>query len=1255
MRRKVKGNSFRSGAAIQLLFLLAAAPTLYAQNHLRSKDAYVQREGDEWVVGTSAVEKRVRLAGGRFSSLSLRNKISGQEYQDGNNPYDEIRFSAGGQDVSGLTWQWTLGSDHISTGNQGELQLDIELISASIRVTKHYVVYPGTAVIREWMTLDNSSTKPVQISRVEFLHSRLLTSLAPDLQFNYLTGGGNYNGSQLLKSEPVSSNYRRTLDSNGGIQPGNYSSYLPLIFLLNRNAHEGLAVGWDYLGHWRFAIGDQEGFPTGFRLELAGFEKDLAPGAQIETPKIFMAPFSGGVDELGNQLLDWQYGYLWEFTNSEYFAKTRWAVDWPDPWVGEGGTPSADNWGRRLALDLRYVDLARETGTDILWDDAGWYDKWGTWNGPEWRRTNDYLRKHGMRWVLWYPTFLATAESKVAQQHPDWMIPGQEVLEQSISATADWQSQLLNEGVSTWGDFQWRYDIAPAASANDTDALAADQNFRNLLQRFKSDHPQSGIDACDGGGRWISYDIARLAESGEYTDGGVGPYSSYYTALLVPPDKLHNVVDFDHTYYDPATDRTHLAMNPTWYRDPGDGPDVEAIRKDWEIYHYLVAQGVAGRWSHVFRPAVDHDDAIWYFQRMNRDSSKGVIIAKHVKHGATYFVISRLSKPSPDLTDQYRGGAGEMNTVTTTSAASIDTGLYEDPVDGTVRFYGVPGQGFGPLNVKYQSSADDESLVTSIVKIGADRRVGDHFFGMELQVDEPMIVTQLGQFDPGNNHGTYTLSLVRADDGKVLGTVELDMSPIHPDAMGFKYARLRQPIRLEASSKPVVIYPRGLSPAEIYDVRASASGLQLHQTGSQLMTSGVSLDKVAAGELIFLNLPHYPGSGTDHVPPSTPTEVKKRLGTNLGAEGIELTWSPSQDDNWISYYEIKKNGTPIGRSAKGTFFFDHSSSARKDIDAGFEVVAVDGDGNRSPAATAQKVAGEPAIYEALGDFSPTQSGGQWTYEEAAQDGLYRDLIWDKGGYEGRWTGSGLGRIGRIWMQPSAQYDLSRTFTVPAAGVVSSSGIVRKDPSAENRSSCFVRILQNSRQVWPAEGWAEVSPNYSIPTSYQITDLRVSAGDKIRFIVKHNGQNRADPIVWDPAIVILSTESTSRSDSRYLGCLPKASSAAPIRSRPPRNVSVDPPNPIRKCCGCSKNSPGTTLVSNCSRSIWTYSGVRPILSRGKTVVPRRLSSQSSSGRPARNALTSARFFSSKPRARSRTRSRLSSAIIARSSAGCTGLP
>ena len=1133
-------NSTCVSILIALLILCGARGLLFSQTDLKSGDGYLRREGSEWIFGTSLVERRVRLSGGKFSLVSLRNKLSNHEFQDRASTSSEIELLANGRDVSAMGWQWTLHDQHMSKGTQGELQLDLVLESDSVRLTKHYVIYPGTAVIREWMNIENVSRQLVQLSHVEFLHIEILSSAARDARFNYLTGGGNYNGSQLLKSEPMAPRYKRRLDSNGGIQPGNYSSYLPLTFLLSRDATDGLAVGWDYLGHWRFDISAQDGGPLGVDLELAGFAKDLAPGEQVETPKVFIAPFSGGVDELGNQLLDWQYAYLWTFTNSEYFAKARWAIDWPGPWVGNGGTPSADNWGRRLALDLRYVDLLRETGTDVLWDDAGWYDKWGTWNGPNWKRTNDYLRKHGMKWVLWYPTFLATSESKVAQTHPDWLIPGQETLEQSISGTADWQKQLLDTAVSEWGDFQWRYDIAPAASANDTDALAADQNFRALLERFKTDHPQSGIDACDGGGRWISYDIARLAESGEYTDGGVGPYSSYYSSLLIPPDKLHNVVDFDHTYYDPSTDRTHLAMDPTWYRDPGDGPDVESIRKDWEIYHYLVSQGVAGRWSHVFRPKVEHDDAIWYFQRMNRDSSKGIILTKHSKQGAGYYVISRLSMHSQSLTDKYRGAAGDMNVVATTSAASLNTGIYEDPVDGAFRYYGVPGQEFGPLNVKYQkvgneAGVSDESLVTKIARFGADELVADRYFGMELELDRPMTVTQLGQFDPGNNRGTYTLSLVRADDGRTLATVDLDMSQTHPDALGFKYARLSHPILLEASSKPVVIYPRGLLPFETYDVRAYVSGLHLRETGAQLMSGGISLDKIAAGELVFLNLPHYPGSGTDHVPPATPTNVIKRLGTNLGAEGIELTWSPSQDDNWLSYYEVHKNGMLIGKAATGTFFFDHSDSARGDLDARFEVVAVDGDGNRSSASAAQKTAGEPLVYEALGDFSRVHSahfGNQWAYEEQVEDGSYRGLTWNSGGYEGRWTGSGLGVIGRIWMQPSAQYDLSRTFIVPSAGVASTAGLIRKDPSAEDQASCFVRITLNERQVWPAAGWAEILPQYDIPTRYDIANLRVSAGDKVRFLVKHNGANRADPIVWDPAIVIRDSADSSTTASAF---------------------------------------------------------------------------------------------------------------------------
>ena len=439
--------------------------------------------------------------------------------------------------------------------------------------------------------------------------------------------------------------------------------------------------------------------------------------------------------------------------------------------------------------------------------------------------------------------------------------------EQSIPETALWQKTLLDKGVADWHDFQWRYDIAPAASSTDTKLLAADQNFRELIERFKTSHPASGVDACDGGGRWISYDLARLAESGEYTDGGVGPYSGYYTSLLVPPDKLHNVSDFDHTYYVPASDHVHLSLDPTWYRDPGDGPDVEAIRKDWEIYHYLIAQGVAGRWSHVFRPPVKNDDPIWYFQRMDARGAKGIIIAKHAKAGAEYFVVS---KPlSNTAADRYEGGPWQMPNVSTTSSATLDTGIYSDPTDGGYGYYGVPGEEYGPLSFRYNEHGREQSFVTQFDRHGVVSNVTGKAFGLALQTSsEPLTVSELGQYDPGTNAGIYSLMLVRAADKSVLATATLDMKYAHADPLGFKYAKLAKPITLSPDrDTPVTIFPRGLQPQATYDVRTYKTKRHEQRLGSDLMQKGITLPEIVAGELIFLNLPDYPGSGTDTVAP----------------------------------------------------------------------------------------------------------------------------------------------------------------------------------------------------------------------------------------------------------------------------------------------------------------------------------------------------------------------------------------------------
>jgi hypothetical protein len=98
--------------------------------------------------------------------------------------------------------------------------------------------------------------------------------------------------------------------------------------------------------------------------------------------------------------------------------------------------------------------------------------------------------------------------------------------------------------------------------------------------------------------------------------------------------------------------------------------------------------------------------------------------------------------------------------------------------------------------------------------------------------------------------------------------------------------------------------------------------------------------------LIYLNLPLHPGSKFDKEPPTAPAEVHKQAAENMGYPGVELTWKAGSDNNWVSFYDVYRNGQAIDRVAKGTYYFDHSAGA--DLSAKYEVCTVDGSGNASP-------------------------------------------------------------------------------------------------------------------------------------------------------------------------------------------------------------------------------------------------------------------------------------------------------------------
>ena len=185
-----------------------------------------------------------------------------------------------------------------------------------------------------------------------------------------------------------------------------------------------------------------------------------------------------------------------------------------------------------------------------------------------------------------------------------------------------------------------------------------------------------------------------------------------------------------------------------------------------------------------------------------------------------------------------------------------------------------------------------------------------------------------------------------------------------------------------AAPRPVTIWPKALNAAAEYQVCFQESDRHERRTGADLMKAGIHLEKMEPGELIYLNLPDHPGSKSYQAPPFAPAGVRKREMANMGYPGIELTWNPSRDQHWVSYYEIARGGSVIDKVAKGTYYFDHSAGAS--LGDAYAVRAVNGGGMRSPQTVAQGPVGRAARVLDDAPGPGIAFTGEWRWETGLQ-------------------------------------------------------------------------------------------------------------------------------------------------------------------------------------------------------------------------------------------------------------------------------
>ncbi len=796
----------------------------------RSGDAYVRQRGSHWILGTSKAEREVALDSGHFSLLRFKNLVNGHEYVQGAS--DIFEFELDGRKVNGMSQIWILDRVKTETVGQGEILLTIVAHDQYVEVSKNYLLYPGESILQEWLTVKNLSGHSVRLGDPSFLRMQILQREVSQIDFSYMTGGMCFWGSWILKTQPLTAAFARLFDSTdpaecfaGSACPQGWSAgnsiYAPIQVYFNRKTKDGVFVGWDYMGRWASSVGNYNGGPVNVTLKVSGYSQVVPDGGVVETPKAFTGAFEGDLDAMGDQMLDYQYRYKWDYTRQDYFPAVQMLGNWMNGASGfDPKHPREDvepiSTYRKV---FRMADLMRYVGADIYWRDYGWWDIAGDWNGPDFEETGRYLSKYGIKQTIYTIVYNAQQGSKVVTDHPDWAVfrggdfAGQYYLDQSKPAVTDWELDVLNKQVRRWGDFQWRKDDRAtfAPGPDFTPLLAQDQNFRQLLQNFLIANPGSSFHGCNGGGNDLGYEALRMATAWQYSDGCVGRFRVYYPSYLFPPDKLENMPD----NWDPAKYNKEEWRGLLWSSFPMTGDTLEldkmeGIRTLIDIYHYLAKEGVVGRWVKIYHPPVTGDTPDWYLQRMSRDNRKGIIMPGH------------------------------------------------------------------------------------------------------------------------------------------------------------------------ALKTPITIFPRGLLAEEKYNVSYQESQASQDRIGADLMSNGISFKTVPDGELIYLNLPMHPGSMSDKISPTAPGRVVKGIGTHMGYRGVELSWIPGADNNWISYYEVFRNGIAVEKVAKGTFYFDHSAGA--DLAARYEVASVDGSGNSSERAEAQ---GGPQVRSLIADDASGNlkyAGGGWQHQ-----------------------------------------------------------------------------------------------------------------------------------------------------------------------------------------------------------------------------------------------------------------------------------
>lgn len=692
----------------------------------RSRDAYFDVKGGDFVIGTGRVEKVLSLTGeGVFYLKSYVDKTTGRNLAEpGSILSDEFSVTLDGKFISGNSGGFEPAGTESKVLAQGELETVIKLRGGDLSIERHYVAYPETTVIQEWTVYINNSNKVMKLTRPSLFTQRILHEDRRDENFLYMTGGANFTGSCTLKSVPLTEGLIRDFDSRGEPEMSEVDGrcvnewhprmngtgvWFEFFGLHNRKNNTGWFLNFDYQGWWKAGFTSRDG-----NTALAGWcellDYPLKPGESMRIAPAMTGISHGDLDDMGNDINGYIYAYKWDYTRDAYFNRTNLTI-WREAPLKEKA--------------FKMVEAARYIGYERLWVDDFWFDAKGNYNpifGDDFKELNAYLKANGLLFRLWMPPWHADRLSKVWLDHPDWMLDFHGnwynwSIDMSKEEAYQWILDMLNRKQKQFGVYDLRVDGDPVMMWNDgsfdnqaqgswNGNFKQSENFYRLYREFKDANPEAGLDGCSSGAHTLTIESVRYVDQQQITDGNCGHMGGYWTTMIMPIDKHQGMpVGGDRQRgwheYDPGLANFFsapgaLMQNPEkgWTEEV-----LEGCRKELELFYWLRAQGVYGRHVKVYRPLLTYGDPSFILQRMTGDQRRGmVMISGHSRNpilGKHADIFPKGLLPDAEYrVESLRGGIAE---IVKNGDEWMKGGIHLDTVlPGELIFlnlHGRPGQG----------------------------------------------------------------------------------------------------------------------------------------------------------------------------------------------------------------------------------------------------------------------------------------------------------------------------------------------------------------------------------------------------------------------------------------------------------------------------------------------------------------------------------------------------------------------------------